>query len=48
MKVEEKRLCRHCSGIPTHEILYDVDKATRIERYCDNCVKTVYEREAVL
>jgi hypothetical protein len=41
-------VCFICRGIPTHEVLYDVYKATKIERYCDNCVKTVYEREAVL
>ncbi len=41
--------CCMCRRIPSHEVIYDVgDKATRIERYCDNCVKSVYEREAVL
>ena len=24
---------------------YDVDGATRIERYCNNCIKSVYSRE---
>lgn len=40
-------VCIICRGIPTHEVVYDVDKATRIERYCDACVKTVYEGEAI-
>jgi hypothetical protein len=40
-------VCTICRGIPTREVIYDVDKATRIERYCENCVKTVYAREAI-
>ena len=35
-------------GIPTYEVIYNVENATRIERYCHKCVKSVYTREAVL
>ena len=34
-------------GIPAYEVIYNVENATRIERYCDKCVKSVYTREAV-
>jgi hypothetical protein len=40
--------CCGCGGIPTHEIIYNVENATRIERYCEKCVKSIYPREAVL
>ena len=35
-------------GIPTYEVIYNVENATRIERYCDKCVKSVYTEEVVL
>jgi hypothetical protein len=41
-------LCCICRAIPTQQVVYNVGKATRIERYCDSCVKTVYDHEAVL
>jgi hypothetical protein len=41
-------LCCICRGIPTHEVTYNVEKAIKIERYCDSCVKELYEREAAL
>ena len=36
--------CRVCKGIPSHEVRYEVQDggATRIERYCDNCMKKRY------
>jgi len=36
--------CRVCKGIPSHEVIYGVQDggATRIERYCDNCMKKRY------
>ncbi len=38
--------------IPKFEVTYDVSdekqSATKIERYCEKCVKRVYEREPVL
>jgi hypothetical protein len=40
--------CCICGAIATQLVTYDADGATRIERYCENCVKTVYEREQVL
>ena len=42
------RSCSVCRGIPAHVVTYDVGGATVIERYCDNCVKSVYSREQVL
>jgi hypothetical protein len=41
-------LCCICRGIPTHEVTFKVEKAIKIERYCDSCVKDLYEREAAL
>jgi hypothetical protein len=42
-------LCSVCGGIPTQVVTYDVSDekqgAMRTEKYCDTCVKTVYERE---
>jgi hypothetical protein len=40
--------CCVCGGIPFYQVLYDVENATRIERYCDKCVKSIYAKEAVL
>jgi hypothetical protein len=37
-------VCCICRSIPTHEITYNVGNATRIERYCNNCIKSAYER----
>jgi hypothetical protein len=41
-------LCIICRGIPTHEVIYNVENASRIERYCQDCMKSVYAREQVL
>lgn len=40
--------CSVYGDIPSCEIIYNVENATRIERYCEKCVKSVYAREAVL
>jgi hypothetical protein len=39
-------VCCICRAIPTQEVIYNVGDATRIERYCDRCIKTIYERHA--
>jgi hypothetical protein len=30
------------------DVIHDVERATVIEKYCDNCVKSVFAREEVL
>ena len=42
--------CWSCGGIPTLEVTYPVKDggATQIERYCEDCIKKLYEREQVL
>jgi hypothetical protein len=40
--------CCICGGIPTYEVVYDADGATRVERYCDPCSERVFSRNAVL
>jgi hypothetical protein len=42
--------CFGCDGIPTLEVRYPVKDggATKIERYCEACIKKLYEREPVL
>jgi hypothetical protein len=40
--------CCVCGGIPFYQVLYDVENATRIERYCQNCIKKLYAREQAL
>ena len=42
--------CCCCRGIPSSQVSYPVPDggATLVERYCEDCVKKVYEREAVL
>jgi hypothetical protein len=42
--------CWACEGIPTLEVRYPVKDggATKIERYCEDCIKKLYEREQVL
>ena len=37
--------CCVCGGIPFYQVLYDVGNATRIERYCQNCIKKLYAKE---
>jgi hypothetical protein len=40
--------CCICGGIPTYEVVYDADGASRVERYCDPCSDRVFSRNAVL
>ncbi len=47
-KLSEGSACCICRGIPTHEVVYHLDGATRMERYCQDCIKKVYERTPVL
>jgi hypothetical protein len=34
-------MCSVCGGIHFYQVLYDVENATRIERYCRNCIKNI-------
>ena len=34
-------ICVMCENFATHIVTYDVGGATRIERYCDTCIKTI-------
>ena len=40
--------CRVCGGIPSLEVVYNADGATRLERYCSSCANQVFTREQVL
>ena len=40
--------CILCGGIPTKIATYDYNGATKIERYCQDCIKSVYAKEAIL
>lgn len=40
--------CCVCGGIPTYEVVYDADGASRVERYCDQCSERVFSRSEVL
>jgi hypothetical protein len=41
--------CCVCRTVATHKVIYDASDergaAQRIEKYCDLCIKKVYERE---
>lgn len=41
-------VCCICGDIPDVEVVYPLEGATRIERYCNDCIKSVYAREQVL
>ncbi len=47
-KLSEGSACCICRDIPTHEVIYPLEGATRMERYCQDCIKKVYQREPVL
>ncbi len=47
-KLSDGSACCVCGGLPTHEVIYHLDGATQIERYCESCIKKVYERTPVL
>lgn len=40
--------CCICGLIPSLEVVYDADGASRIERYCETCANRVFSRNAVL
>jgi hypothetical protein len=40
--------CCICGGIPSLEVIYDADGASRVERYCESCANRVFTRNAVL
>lgn len=40
--------CCICDNIPMYAVVYDIQQATRIEKYCDKCVQTLYARKSVL
>jgi len=40
--------CCVCGGIPSVEVVYDADGASRIERYCSSCANRVFSRNAVI
>jgi hypothetical protein len=40
--------CCICSGIPSLEVVYDVEFASRVERYCEACANRVFSRDAVV
>lgn len=37
--------CCVCDHLPSVEIVYHLGGVSKIERYCDICIKTVYQRE---
>lgn len=41
-------VCCVCGDIPDVEVTYPLEGATRIERYCNNCIKSVYARGQAL
>ena len=40
--------CCVCGNIPSLEVVYDADGASRVERYCESCANRVFTRNAVL
>ena len=36
-----------CGSIPSFEVVYDCDGASRVERYCEPCANRVFTRNAV-
>jgi hypothetical protein len=40
--------CCICGGIPSLEVVYDAEGASRVERYCESCANQVFSRNAVL
>ena len=40
--------CCICGGIPSCEVIYDAEGASRVERYCTSCANRVFSRNAVL
>jgi hypothetical protein len=40
--------CCVCGGIPSLEVIYDAEGASRVERYCQPCSDRVFSRNSVL
>ena len=40
------RGCCVCGTLPSFEVIYQLQDAKRIERYCDSCIQKVFTREA--
>ena len=47
-KFAEVSPCCICGGIPSLEVIYDVEFASRVERYCEPCVNRVFSKNAVI
>jgi hypothetical protein len=43
-KFAEVSPCCICGGIPSVEVIYDADGASRVERYCESCANRVFSR----
>jgi hypothetical protein len=35
------KFCAHCGNVATQEALFEVERASLIEKYCDICVKKI-------
>ena len=44
-KITGFRICSSCGDIPDLELSYDLQGATKVERYCNNCAEKVFARE---
>jgi carbamate kinase len=47
-KLAKASPCCICGGIPSSEVVYDAEGASRIERYCQSCSDRVFSRNSVL
>jgi hypothetical protein len=47
-KLTNGSVCSGCAGIPSLEARCQLEGAVKVERYCESCVRRVYEREQVL
>ncbi len=44
-KITGFRSCSSCGGIPDIELSYDLQGASKIERYCESCSRSVFARQ---
>ena len=47
-KLAKASPCCICGGIPSCEVVYDAEGASRVERYCESCANRVFSINAVL